>query len=173
MSLSHFRTLAAAIALFACVVVLGQEPKTPPPDKKPPVVTVDIPLPDSLPAARTAAPALDPELRPPLEAFFARLKEGKVNEAYQKLLENSRIGKEPAILEEFITKTTSLLKVHGKVEDVELIRVRTIGKNLREITYQLSAADHPSRWRIFAYHGGGKWQILDIDVSSDLTKMVD
>lgn len=141
--------------------------------------TVDIPLPNQGEGTQSKGPTsadvpvLERELKEAFDSFFARLTEGKVEAAYKALLEKSRIGKEPAILEEFVTKTTEMQKLHGKIESVELIHVHPIGKNLREVVYQVSSVNHPSRWRIFAYQGGGRWQVLDIDVSSDLTKMVE
>lgn len=116
---------------------------------------------------------LDPELKKMFDSFYARLKEGKVEDAWKKLLEGSRIGQQPDIVEQFVTKTTDILSVHGKVEDVELIHVKSTGKHLKEIVYQLSCTDHPSRWRIMAYQIGERWQILDVNVSSDLPRMTE
>lgn len=114
---------------------------------------------------------LEPELKKLFDAFYAKIKDGKIEDGWQKLLDGSRIGKEPSILNEFITKTQEIIKVHGAVQDFELLRVKSTGKHLREIIYQLSCKDHPTRWRIFAYKINDRWQILDVDVSSDLTRM--
>ena len=114
---------------------------------------------------------LDPELKQVFESFFAKVKDGRISDAWKKMLEGSRIGEDPEILAEFISKSEKITELHGKVIDWELLRVKSTGKHLREIIYQLSCKDHPTRWRIFAYQTEGRWQILNVEVVSDLTKM--
>ena len=155
--------------LLVCPLALAQEKS--PPAKRVVDPNAGTAQPLAIHVGSLSSADLEPELKQAFDSFFAKLKEGRIDEAWKKLLEGSRIGKESSILSEFISKSQEIVKVHGKVEDVELLRVKSTGKHLREIIYQLTCKDHPTRWRIFAYFTSGRWQILDIDVSSDLTRM--
>ncbi|MBP7949108.1 MAG: hypothetical protein KA004_05585 [Verrucomicrobiales bacterium] len=155
--------LTALISVVPGFSVLSQERKLTLPDGS-------LSKAEPKPAA-VEIPSLEADLQKHLESFFLLLQEGKVEDAYKKLLEKSRIGRETSITGEFISKTRDILKVHGPVVDLELMKVKQIGRHLREITYQLSCREHPTQWRLFAYHNGSHWQILDLDVYSDLTKM--
>lgn len=125
----------------------------------------------SIHAGSVSSTTLEPELKKMLDSFYAKIRAGSIEIAWKQLLEGSRIGEEKKIVDEFISKTQEIIKVHGKVVEVELLRVRSTGVHLREVNYQLSCKDHPTRWRIYAYQTGNRWQILNIDVSSDLTRM--
>jgi hypothetical protein len=48
------------------------------------------------------------------------------------------------------------------------LRVRSAGNTLKEVVYIANCQKRPIRWRIFAYHGEGRWQVLDTDVDLEL-----
>lgn len=160
--------LVAALVLAS---TYGQEKETP--------VRKRVVLPDGAPsgsavsirAGSVSSTTLEPELKKMLDSFYSKISEGSIEAGWKQLLEGSRIGGEKKIVDEFVSKTQQIIKVHGRVVDVELLRVRSSGAHLREVNYLLSCKDHPTRWRIFAYQTGKSWQILDVDVSSDLTRM--
>jgi hypothetical protein len=155
------------LSLLMPCALLSQEPSA---NQRPRVID-----PASQPTAGTgtigATTTLPKELQVQIEIFFNGVRERKVEEAWNTFLGKSVIGKNPPVMSEFISKTKEILRVHGAVTDYELLRVRATGKHLREIVYQLSCENHPTRWRIYAYQSKNQWQILDVDVSSDLTRM--
>jgi hypothetical protein len=116
---------------------------------------------------------LDPELKKLCDAFFAKIKTGDVADAYREFLSGSEIGKQPALVTEFVSKTREILRQHGKMVDIELLKQKSTGKHLRLALFQLSCEHHPTQWRIYAYVVNGRWEILNIEVTSDLPKMLE
>ena len=117
--------------------------------------------------------ALEPELKKMCDAFFAKIKTNDVSDAYKEFLSGSEIGKLPAMVGEFVSKTREILKQHGKMVDVEFLKQKSTGKHLRMAVFQLNCEHHPTQWRIYAYVVNGKWEILNIEVTSDLPKMLE
>lgn len=117
--------------------------------------------------------ALDPELKKMCDAFFAKVKTGDVADAYKEFLSGSEIGKLPAMVTEFVSKTREILKQHGKMVDVEFLKQKATGKHLRMALFQLSCEHHPTQWRIYAYVVNNRWEILNVEVTSDLVKMLE
>ena len=115
--------------------------------------------------------ALDPELKKMCDAFFAKIKTGDVADGYKEFLRGSEIGKLPAMVDEFVSKTREILKQYGRMVDVEFLKVKATGKHLRLAIFQLNCDQHPTQWKVYAYVINNRWQIMNIEVSSDLPKM--
>ena len=137
---------------------------------------VPIPKPGAEPrtVARLDALTLEPEIRVKAEAFFATLKQRNVAEAYKKLLDGSALAAEnPELVTKLIESTTRVLALTGSLNGTEIIRVRSAGRSLREVTYLLSGEKRPLRWRFFFYFSQGRWQILDTNIATEASAFFD
>jgi len=148
------------LLLFALLstTVLAAPPKTPP--KTPPKPAVPAPQ---------AGGELDAAVRARIEAFFKHLAEGKLDEGYARLFEGSTLAKEqPALLPTLIKNTTLVLEKCGAAENGSVLRVRSAGRTLKEVTCILNCKKRPIRWTLFVYFGEGRWQILDAEADLEL-----
>jgi hypothetical protein len=136
----------------------------------PALAAPDKPPPRAAAVAEPASPAeLDAGVKMRIDVFFKFLKDGKVDEAYAKLFEGSTLAKEqPELLPTLVKNTTLVIEKCGKVESASLLRVRSAGRTLKEVIYIANCQKRPIRWQIYAYHGEGRWQILDTDVNLEL-----
>lgn len=116
--------------------------------------------------------SLDAKLKARFDTFFQTLKKNDTRFAYYKLLEGSKFFENNrGDIDQLIAQTDQALKQFGKVEDTDLIEVNPTGKSLRELVFITNCEMHPLRWRFVCYYGGGKWQILDLNVTGALEKM--
>jgi hypothetical protein len=67
-----------------------------------------------------------------------------------------------------VDNTTKVLQKCGKVESASLLRVRSAGKTLKEVVYIVNCQKRPLRWKLYAYYGEGRWQIIDTNVDLEL-----
>ena len=140
-------------------------PAFPAPPKTPPKPAVPAPQ---------AAGDLDAAVRARIEAFFKHLTEGKLDEGYARLFEGSTLAKEqPALLPTLIKNTTLVLEKCGAAENGSVLRVRSAGRTLKEVTCILNCKRRPIRWTLYAYYGEGRWQILDAEVDLELGAFFD
>lgn len=148
------------LLLFALLstTVWAAPPKTPP--KTPPKPAVPAPQ---------ATGELDAAVRARIEAFFNHLATGKVEEGYARLFEGSTMAQEqPALLPTMIKNTTQALEKCGAAENGSVLRVRSAGRTLKEVTCILNCKKRPIRWTLYVYHGEGRWQVLDADADMEL-----
>jgi hypothetical protein len=61
-----------------------------------------------------------------------------------------------------------VLEKWGKVESASVLRVRSAGPTLKEIVCILNCRKRPIRWKLYAYFGEGRWQIIDTEPNLDL-----
>jgi hypothetical protein len=139
-------------------------PGTPPPVAAPgaPPVAVDPQL---------SADVLDSKLKKRFDDFFQRLKRGETAFGYAKLLEGSKIADQRDEIDKLIAKTDQAVRQYGKFEDAELASIVSATRTLKEVIYISRCEFHPLRWKFICYFGGGKWQLLDINVTGELDKM--
>lgn len=136
------------------------------PEKKP----SKPPAPPSVPAASSSGPELEAAIRLRIEVFFKMLKESRVDGAYAKLFEGVTLAKDQSqLLTSLISNTESMIEKCGKIESAALLRVRSAGPTLKEITYVANGQARPVRWIFYAYYADGRWQILDTDVDMELS----
>ena len=122
------------------------------------------------PAPEPAAGELDAGVKLRVDVFFRLLKEEKIDGAYAKLFEGSTLAEEqPELLPNLVKNTAKVIEKCGKLESTSLLRVRSAGKSLKEITYIANCQKRPIRWHMYAYYGNGRWQILDTDVDLELS----
>lgn len=117
---------------------------------------------------RLDALTLEPEIRSKVDAFFSILKQRKVAEAYRRLLDGSTLAVEnPELVTKLVDSTTRVLDLTGRLDGTEILRIRTAGKTIREVTYLLNSEKRPLRWRFYFYLAEGRWQVLDTNVATE------
>ena len=133
-----------------------------------------VPIPKPAPAAASRVPGrldvltLEPGIRSKLEAFFAVLKQRKVDDAYRRLLDGSVLAQEnPELVTKLIESTTRVLELTGRIEAMEILRIRTSGRTLREVTCLLNGEKRPLRWTFYFYLADDRWQVLDTNVATE------
>jgi len=129
--------------------------------------------PAPVPAA-SADDELDAAVRARIEAFFNHVKSRQVQDGFNRLFEGSTLAAEqPAILETQVKNTLLLIEKCGKVESASILRVRSAGKTLKEVTCIINCQKQPMRWTLFVYFGEGRWQVLDAEADLDLHAFFD
>lgn len=117
---------------------------------------------------------LEPEIRSKIDAFFAVLKQRKVQEAYKRLLDGSVLAQEnPELVTKLVESTTRVLDLTGRIDGTEIMRIRASGKTLREVTYLLNGEKRPLRWKFYFYLADGRWQVLDTNVATEAAGFFD
>ena len=125
------------------------------------------PAPASAPAAQVGD--LDPIVRGRIEDFFKCLQDHRVKDGYTRLYHGSALAEEQPVLMEANTKNTLLLmEKWGRVESGSIIRVRSAGRTLKEVTCILNLQKRPVRLTLYVYFGGGRWQVLDNNADLEL-----
>ena len=132
----------------------------------------DLPIPkpnqETRVPVRLDALTLEPEIRSKVDAFFSILKQRKVAEAYRRLLDGSTLAVEnPELVTKLVDSTTRVLDLTGRLDGTEILRIRTAGKTIREVTYLLNSEKRPLRWRFYFYLAEGRWQVLDTNVATE------
>lgn len=148
------------LLLFALLSTLvpAAPPKTPPK----PAAPAPVPAP-----ASTAE--LDAAVRARIEAFFTHIAGGRLEEAYARLFEGSIQAKEQsALVPTFVNNTKQILEKCGPAENGAVLRVRSAGRTLKEVTCILNCKKQPIRWTFYAYFGDGRWQVLDAEPNLDV-----
>ncbi len=117
-----------------------------------------------------AAGELDAAVRARIEAFFKILAAGKIEDAYGRLLEGSSlVSEQPEVLAAYIKNTTLLLRKCGEAENGAVLRVRSAGRSLKEVTCILNCKMQPIRWKLYVYFGDSRWQVLDAEAETELS----
>ena len=121
-------------------------------------------------AAEAPAVELDPAVKSRVDAFFSLLQKGKVQDGYERLFEGASLAKDqPELLTDLVGTTTKVLGKCGKVESSSLLRIRSAGRSLKELIYIVNCQKRPLRWKLYAYYGEGRWQIIDTNVDLELS----
>ena len=156
--------LPRSAALFLLLITAAPAQELPIPK---PVAEARVPV-------RLDALTLEPEIRSKVDAFFTILKQRKVAEAYRRLLEGSTLAVEnPELVTKLVDSTTRVLDLTGRLEGTEILRIRTAGKTIREVTYLLNSEKRPLRWRFYFYLAESRWQVLDTNVATEASGFFD
>ncbi len=133
------------------------------------------PKPAAAPApAPSADDALDPAVRARIDAFFNHVKNRQVQDGFNRLFEGSALAAEqPVLLETLVKNTLLLIEKCGKVESASILRVRSAGRALKEVTCVMNCQKRPMLWRVYVYFGDGRWQVLDAEVELELHAFFD
>lgn len=132
------------------------------------------------PAGESRAPAkldaltLEPEIRAKIDGFFTILKQRQVADAYRRLLDGSVLAAEnPDLVKKLEESTSRVLELTGRIDGTEILRIRSAGKTIREVTCLLNGEKRPLRWKFYFYLGDGRWQILDTNVATEASGFFD
>jgi hypothetical protein len=125
-------------------------------------------------APASGADELDPAVSARITAFFDHVKGQRVQDGFKRLFEGSTLAAEqPALLETLAKNTLLLIEKCGKMENASIIRVRSAGRALKEVTCVMNCQKRPMRWTLFIYFGEGRWQVLDAEVDLELHAFFD
>ena len=146
------------ILLLASSLLAAPPAKTP--DTNLPKVTTLIP--QLLPRNPSTKPPPGPVLKQ-LEAFFAGVQAGKVDESFKALVANNPALSDPAAVPEFVGNIRKGLEVFGALQGQELYDNRNVGSRILYITYISFHPKKPLRWQ-FVYYSpvGGDWKLLNL-----------
>ena len=124
--------------------------------------------------AASADAELDAAVRARIEAFFLHVKAHQVQDGFARLFEGSSLAADqPALLSTLVKNTLLLIEKCGKMESSSIVRVRSAGRALKEVTCVMNCQKRPMRWTMFVYFGEGRWQVLDAEVDLELHAFFD
>jgi hypothetical protein len=139
------------------------------PDKTPAKPPAAPPKPAAPSAAATAPVELDAGLKERIEKFFKTLRDGESRDAYDKLFVGcTLVNERPDLIGDLIKSTDAALEKWGKVESASVIRVRSAGGTVKEISCVVNCRKRPVLWKFYAYLGEGRWQILETSPSVEM-----
>ena len=148
------------LPLFIATSPLWSAPGTKAPDTNLPKVTTLIPqlLPRN-PINKPPPGAVQKQL----EAFFAGIQSGKVDESFKALVANNPALSDPAAVPEFVGNIRKGLEVFGPIQGQELYDNRSVGSRILYITYISFHPKKPLRWQ-FVYYSpvGADWKLLNL-----------
>ncbi|MEI8234141.1 MAG: hypothetical protein WCH57_05590 [Verrucomicrobiota bacterium] len=120
-------------------------------------------------AAAVAVQAGTPQAQ--VDRFFGLLIEGRVDAAYDQLLQGTKIAESTKDVEMLKEKTRAALRAFGDVSGVDQINVRNVGTRLQRITSLSLGARFPIRWRFYFYQAADKWRLIDLRIDDRLADM--
>lgn len=123
--------------------------------------------------AETSANAADGDPRAALERFFASLRDGRIDEAYNELAADSVFAAAPENFEELKERTRVAIDNFGPVLGHEVVAGARIGDRLFRQTCISLNEDLPLRWRFYFYRPGDKWKIIDMRVDDGIVELFD
>lgn len=100
--------------------------------------------------------------------FFAALKKGEVDAAYEALTKGSKIAQMPEESKALRDKTRQAIEVFGSVVNFELLESRTVGSHLLRRSYMSAGKEFPLRWRFYFYRPDSRWRLVDLRVDDRL-----
>ena len=100
--------------------------------------------------------------------FFNTLGKGRVDEAYTRLTEGSKIAQNAEQSALIRKKTTEAIEAFGKINGFELIDMEWAGTHLVRLTYLSLGENFPLRWRFYFYQRRKAWRLVDIRVDDSL-----
>ena len=100
--------------------------------------------------------------------FFRILSEGRVDAAYDQLLQGTKIAEMPKDVAVLKAKTREAIKVFGDINGYESVDVKPVGSHLIRITSLSIAKNLPIRWRFYFYMPLDKWKLIDIRIDDRL-----
>lgn len=106
-------------------------------------------------------------------AFFASLKEGKIDEGYAMLTKGSKIAEKPEELRQLKAKTREAIEVFGTINGYDFVESRAIGQRLVRATYVSLGKVFPLRWRFYFYKPEEVWRLIDMRVDDKLPGIFD
>jgi hypothetical protein len=125
--------------------------------------------PGPAPAPAPSSGELDAAVRIRIEVFFKHLQEGRIEEGYGRLFEGATLVKEqPELVTNLVKNTSRVIDISGRIESAAILRVRSAGKTLREVTAIMNCGKRPVRWLFYVYFGEGKWQVVDTDLDMEI-----
>lgn len=113
------------------------------------------------------------EVKMPIDKFFAALKLGDSEKAYEELLANTRLAERKENLKIFIEKTDQAQGLYGKALNYEVYDNYNIGSSLMVVTYISMHPVQPLRWRFVYYKPEKVWMLIDVRVDDVLEDLID
>ena len=106
-----------------------------------------------------------------VDHFFGLLIEGRVDAAYNDLLQGTKIAESTKDVDMLKEKTRAAIRAFGDVSGVDQINIRNVGTRLQRITSLSLGSRFPIRWRFYFYQAGDKWRLVDLRIDDRLAEM--
>ena len=103
-----------------------------------------------------------------VEDFFRVLTEGRVDAAYDILLQGSKIAEMPRDVATLKAKTREAIRVFGDINGYDLVDTKEVGRHLTRYTCLSLSKNLPIRWRFYFYKANDAWKLIDIRIDDRL-----
>ncbi|MFA5864290.1 MAG: hypothetical protein WC975_06340 [Phycisphaerae bacterium] len=97
----------------------------------------------------------------------------KINEAYDKLLENSQLKKKTEAIDGLQKQTSAALALLGKPTAFELVKEQRYGESLVRLVYVLKFDIGPLIWEFYFYKPRTDWMLINIEFNDKLDMLGD
>ena len=165
------KSLAAAFLLGSLVLSHAQVPGGDP--KKRMLFQIGETVPEPGSASPVPTPAAAKTAAPPdaIRTFFAALKSGQVDAAYETLAKGTIISERAENVKELKARTSQALDSYGPVAGYETLSILNAGENLVRYTCISLNQDLPLRWRFYFYRSAAGWKLVDLRVDDGLVEL--
>jgi len=103
--------------------------------------------------------------------FFRILVEGRVDAAYDQLLQGTKIAEMPKDVTNLKLKTREAINALGDIGGYDVVDVKTVGSHLTRVTCLSLAKYLPIRWRFYFYKASDTWKLIDIRIDDRLVDL--
>lgn len=104
--------------------------------------------------------------------FFKGVKAGKVNQAYDGLLQGSGIAQaKPQDVDVLKSQTSNIVSFYGPILDSEIVREEKFGNSIVRLVYILKHEKGPIIWQFYFYRPHGKWFLGKIDFNDQFQNL--
>jgi len=131
-----------------------------------------VPTPTPEPQILVESDKTDP-LERKVDVFFLQLAANQIDAAYNGLARGTIIAERPEEVGMLKEKTQLAIEEYGPVSGYELISEKKAGGRLLLRTYLSHNEVLPLRWRMYFYHTGGEWKLVDFRVDDGLFELFD
>jgi hypothetical protein len=106
-----------------------------------------------------------------IETFFATLRGGQIDAAYDTLVKDSIIADRRDDVAGLKKRTRDALDNFGPISGYETLDERLVGTSLLRRTCISLNSDLPLRWRFYFYKSEGTWKLVDLRVDDALIEL--
>ena len=153
-------------AVFAFVSAAALRAQDSPPPTPPPAPDVET---SATPLAASPGESVDKIVG----NFFALLTKNQVDQAYDYLVNGTKIAEDSDEVVNLKAKTKDAIKVCGDIQGYEQVVVQNVGTHLMRSTYISLGTAFPMRWKFYFYRVDRTWKLIDIRIDDGLVEMFD
>lgn len=108
------------------------------------------------------------------ELFLTKVMEGQIDEAYDKIFQDSIIPKLKPQMLDFVKRQTAIgVAMYGKLLGFEFIKQQKYGASIVRVVYTLKAEQLPLTWEFYFYKPKSDWILVNVTFNDQFDLLAD